>query len=213
MQKTRIALKARIMRMLKTLAGFIKRRYKTILYYGAVILVLALVANAAESYRTDNAGGQALVLPENVLAEAAAQAGNTAIYPENMHLLRAFSDQPQWNGELGQWEIHAANDYAFDDGRAVCLSGGIVQDVGESGVKGGYIEIESDGKVYIYSSIAPDKDILPGMQVGAGDAIGLADESMPSEMLLGRHVHLEVYENGAPLDFEKLEGKNSRAVD
>jgi len=210
MQKTSVSMKGRAKAVAQRFICFVRRRYKVILYYGAVILVLALVAGAAESYRTGKDGGQMLVLPENVIAETVSEKGSEIVYPENMSLLRGFSDQMEWNSALGQWEMHPANDYAFSDGQVACLSSGTVLDVGESGVKGGYIEIESGDMVYIYCSVIPGENILPGVQLAAGEIIGIADDSMPSELTLGKHVHLEVYESGKPVNFETQVDKTGK---
>ena len=185
-------------------AALLKRYRGRILYYAGVAVVLTAIALAAESYRSGEAGE--LIVPEAELAPVLMQAEPEAsiICPEGMELLRGFSVIPEWNRELQQWESHGAVDYILTDGRAECLEGGIVQTVGKSGVYGGFVELDCGGRLYRYASVEPAESLEPGMEIEAGELIGAADGSMPGESLHGAHLHLEVYENGAAVDFEAL---------
>lgn len=185
--------------------GFFKRRYKSILYYAAMAAVLALIASAAESYRSDREGGQALILPENMAQETLSDAGGSAIYPQNMGLLRPFCAQPVWNEALSLWETHAANDYGFADDQVICLEDGIIIDAGESSARGGYLEIEAEnGTLYRYCCVLPTEHATVGQSVRAGEIIAEAGEGMPSEAEWGKHLHLEVYRDGVLADFEQI---------
>ena len=208
MENIRIDKKDWMRKLAKNISAFVRRRYKTLLYYGAMAVVLALIAAAAESYRTDSENARPLVLTENMAQEALADAAEGVIYPENMELIRGFGRRTEWNDSLGQWELHCANDYGFEDGKVVCLAGGTVSDVGESVGRGGFVEIQGDdGRLYRYCSVIPEENILPGAEITAGEVIALADDGIPSETAEGKHLHLEVYENDVLTDFESLPRK------
>lgn len=198
---------------MKRIGGFIRKKYKSILYYAAMVLVLALVASAAEKYRTKDENPEETLLPEAV-QETISEAEPKIIYPEGMHLLRDFCDRPMWNDALCQWETHFACDYVLDNDRVICLEDGCVIDVGESSLKGGYIEIEAeDGKTYRYASVRPAQDICVGDTVYAGEIIAEADDGMASELTLGKHLHLEIVEEENWEDFEQICGKNVTDAD
>ena len=214
MVNIRIQVKDKIKRLAKSMLVFVRSKYKALLYYGAMAVVLVLLAAAAESYRTDSEDAQPLVLTENMVQEAVADAGQEIIRPDGMELARGFSKQTEWNSVLKQWEMHCANDYIFEDDRIVCLMSGTVSDFGQSAGEGGFIEIQGDdGRLYRYCSIMPDEAILIGDEITAGAIIGLASEGMPSEISQGNHVHLEVYEAGELCDFESLCVKNVPSAD
>lgn len=179
-----------------------------ILYYGGVALVLAALALAAEGYRQGDEN--ALVMPGTQIVSALQQrkASPEILRPEGMTLQRRFSAAPEWNGLLRQWESHEAVDYWMQDVGVRCLEAGTVRTVGESGVYGGFVEIECDDRLYRYASLQPDVEIHAGMHLEAGELIGEADDCMPGEAGQGRHLHLEVYDAGAAVDFESLYGKN-----
>ncbi len=214
MESMRIHRKDGFRCFIKSMTGFLHRRYKAILYYGAMALILILLAAAAESYRKDGENGQPLVLSESAVQEAIADAGEGILRPEGMRQVRGFSEQMEWNGELKQWELHCANDYVFEGDGVVCLAGGTVADIGESSGRGGFIEIQGyDGRLYRYCSVIPVENILTGAEVDAGEIIAAADNGIPSEFAQGKHLHLEVYEDGILSDFERISGKNDPAAD
>lgn len=193
---------------------FVKRRYKSILYYAAMTLVLALVASVAERYRTDGEKEQSALLREKPVQETISEVEANVVYPETMRLIRGFDAQPAWNEALGQWETHTANDYVFADDRVICLADGFVKDVGESSLSGGYIEIEDgSGEVYRYLSVTPLQDVSVGDEVRAGEIIAEADDGMASELTLGKHLHLEIVEEETWNDFEQICGKNVTDAD
>lgn len=205
--------KGGIKRILRWIGRFVKSRYKSLLYYAAMVLVLALVASAAEKYRTKDEDIPE-TLPSDVAQETVSAVETEIVYPEEMRLLRGFSDQPIWNDVLLQWEIHAACDYALADDRVICLASGSVRDVGQSSINGGYIEIEAeDGRIYRYASVKPMREICVGDAVYAGEIIAEADDGMVSELTFGRHLHLEVYDDGILTDFEQICGKNACDAD
>ena len=214
MENTRIHRNERIRRFVGKAVEFLSRRYKAVLYYGAMTLILILLAAAAESYRKDGENAQPLVLTENEVQQAVADAGQGMSRPEGMKLVRGFSNQMEWNSELEQWEMHCANDYIFEGDDVSCIAGGTVADVGKSSGRGGFIEIQGhDGRLYRYCSVMPVENIAQDTKVEAGERIAVADNGIPSEFALGKHLHLEVYEGGILTDFESIIPKNTAAAD
>lgn len=190
------------------LAAMIKKYRGRIAYYTAVALVLTAIAFAAEAYRSGDAGE--LTLPAREIAPVLRQSGpaHEILRSENMEVLRSYTEGLQWNRELGHWEGHAAVDYRLDGGGVVCLEAGTVQTVGESGIYGGFVELACGNRLYRYASITPDESLRAGERIRAGEAIGMADDSMPGEAYLGAHLHLEVVEDGKAADFESLPDEN-----
>ena len=180
-----------------------------IFYYGGVALVLTALALAAEGYR--HGGENALLAPESQEVTALQKEEETVeiLRPEGMTLIRGFSALPEWNSVLRQWENHEAADYLLPDGTVFCLQAGTVRTVGESGIYGGFVEIECGDRLYRYASVEPDTAIHAGRYLETGDLIGLADDSMPGESGQGAHLHLEVHDAGTARDFESLYGKNN----
>lgn len=185
----------------RRIIDIIRKNGGRIAYYALVAVALCAIARAAEIYRADNAAEDALVLPA-VDALDVLEVEDPApdvLLPEDWRLLRGYSDEPQWRSELGMWETHPAVDYACAG--VLCLQDGIVRTVGESGVYGGFVEVESDGALMRYASIEPAEGIEPGAALEMGDLIGTADASMPGEADAGAHLHLELYLDGGAADF------------
>lgn len=191
---------------LEALVALLKKYRGRIAYYAAVAAVLTAVAFAAEGYRS---GEGELTLPAVPAAPVIrqAEAGIPIRKPNGMELSRPFSSLPAWNHDLKQWECHAAADYGISGGEVFCLEGGELLTVGESGVYGGFVELDCGERLYRYASIAPSEALQAGMRLEAGDFIGVCDDSMPGEAYLGAHLHLELYEDGIAADFEALADK------
>ena len=187
-------------RMLKQYAG-------QIAYYACVALVLAAVALAAERFRDGDAPAEQLVLPAVELAEMV-QTKEEPVFElhENMELIRAYADQPEWNNVHRQWETHAAADFA-GGGEVYSCSDGVVRTVGKSGMHGGFVEVETDEFLLRYCSVEYDEEIVPGKKLKKGDILGRMDDSMPGESHMGAHLHLEVWENNASRNILELAGK------
>ena len=192
---------ALVRRCARRICDFMKRNGGHIAYYGLVVVALCAIARAAEIYRADNAAEDALVLPASDAMDVleTEEPAPQVLCPEDWRLLRGFSDAPQWRSELGMWETHPAVDYACKS--VLCLQDGIVRTVGESGVYGGFVEVESGGTLMRYASIEPAEGIKPGVELEMGDLIGTADISMPGEADAGAHLHLELYLDGSTADF------------
>ena len=202
---------ALVRRCARRIRDFMKRNGGRIAYYGLVVAALCAIARAAEIYRADNAAEDALVLPASDAMDVleTEEPAPQVLCPEDWRLLRGFSDAPQWRSELGMWETHPAVDYACES--VLCLQDGIVRTVGESGVYGGFVEVESGGVLMRYASIEPAEGIEPGVALELGDAIGTSDTSMPGEADAGAHLHLELYLGDEVADFARY-AEDSKTV-
>lgn len=199
----------------KKLAALVRAHMGKIAYYACVALVLSAIAYAAEQYRVDRTSeADALMLPA-VEQEAAAplEAQPALILPEGAEKLRAYGRIPEWNAELGLWEAHEAVDYRYPEENVQSLSAGIVCTVGKSGVYGGFVEVEAGEYLLRYASISVDPAIEPGAEIGLGEHIGRVDASMPGEVQMGPHLHLELYLAGKAVDFEAYAEKNRSSTD
>lgn len=185
------------------MTGFLQRYWREIAYYGCVMLVLGVIAWGAENYRAHRV--QAVDVPAVVSSEAVeVREEERFSIPEGMEVSRPFSAQPVWDDVHGCWQAHPAVDFACADGKVQAIGGGKVKTVGESGVYGGFIEIE-DGEVLLrYCSVVPDEELQVGAEVERGGFIGTADAGMPGEMHMGAHVHVETMRDGEMADVRAL---------
>ena len=185
--------------VLRSLAILLRKNAGRIAYYGLVIVALCAIARAAEIYRGEADAPDKVVLPavDVLLSEAEDPEEPVLELPDDWHLVRGFSEVPQWQAARGLWEAHPAVDYVCEGGVTRSLCDGVVCTVGESGVYGGFVEVKrEDGMLLRYASIAPAEEIEAGMQVSAGEFLGNADASMPGEAEQGAHLHLELYVDG-----------------
>ncbi len=194
--------KARIHGWAARMRLLFKKHGGKIAYYGCVALVLAGIAIAAEQYRNDVSEPDMLILPPAEV-EISAEVEQDPLFtiPENLTLLRPYSQLPLWNEELELWENHTAVDYRCAEDQVLSFSDGIVQTIGTSGLYGGFVEIETKEYLLRYASIDPADDLAPGDSISAGEVLGVASEGMPGEGQLGRHLHLEVERMGERVDF------------
>ena len=182
----------------------IKKHRGEIAYYAGVLLVLGILAGAAEAYRGDRQAEETHILPavELTLPEEPSEAQFSL--QGDMRRIALYSGEPVWNGELGCWQTHTAVDYACPDGTVYALAGGEVLSVGESGVYGGYVEQMCGNILLRYCSIVPCEGIEPGMPLKKGEELGSASDSMPGESHLGQHLHLEASRDGELINYEML---------
>lgn len=199
-------LKKEIQNRISAVSRIIRRNFGKIAYYTGVLAVLCAVAYAAEIYRSnDPVRDGELILPA-VEMETPAQTPepNPFLLPEGAVCIRGFSAGPEWNGELTQWESHPAVDYTFENGEVPCLRAGRVVSIGESGIHGGFVELDCGDVLMRYASIEPSEEIEANMELKAGDSIGRVSGSMLSEGMLPDHLHLEIRRDGEAVDLRSL---------
>lgn len=184
----------------------LRGRAGQVLYCALIALALTAIAFAAESYRSGRGTrAETAALPAvELAAPEATDAQEPPRAPEGAELVRAWTERPAWNGELGLWEAHPAVDYRIPGNEVACLCPGVVRAVGVSGALGGYVEVESGELLLRYASISPREGLQPGDALAAGEAVGFADASLPGECALGPHLHLEAYQDGEAVDYSAL---------
>ena len=119
------------------------------------------------------------------------------------HVLNAFSgDELVYNKTLGDWRTHNGTDFACDEGDEVlAILDGTVTETWDDGLMGACVRIDHGaGRESVYCGLASSAEVKPGAQVKAGQTIGRAGGSMPSESAQDCHLHLELLENGARVD-------------
>lgn len=175
-------------------------------YYGAVALVLSVVAWAAQAYRADESIPAAQTTAA-ASSETIQQPLFEALPPDA--ILTPYSSAPSWNHQLKCWQNHTAVDYISADGYIHSLSDGIVQGVGKDGRKGSFIEIRTEDYLLRYASAEAAEGIEAGAEVTKGQRIGTATSNLPAEAHMQAHVHLEVECGGEMLDYLALQDKIS----
>lgn len=198
--------RARMRRACRRLREALRTHGGQLAYYGGIALALAAIAFAAERYRGEReAEPQAPSLPAVEFAPPAEEAEKVELrMPADMELLRGYSEVPLWNAALGQWESHAALDYQVAGGAVESLSAGVVRAVGKSGAYGGFVEVDCGEILLRYASILPREGLEPGDELEPGEEIGTADASLPGELGLGPHLHLEAVAEGRAVDYSSL---------
>ena len=180
-------------------AGFLYRRRGDFIYYGLVLLALAGMAWGAEAYRIRKNAQEEIAVPATEILQVEEEAP-AFLLPEGMSLLQGYSDQPLWNGQAHCWQAHPAADYVCEGGLVCALAAGTVEDVGKSGVLGGYVQVRSGDVLLKYCCLQPLESIAVGAFIDQGEILGEAQNAMPGETQLGEHLHLEASREAENLD-------------
>lgn len=188
--------------------AYIKRNWKTVVYYASLAAVLMLIACAAENYRNRNTSDEEVSTP--VMTEAAAEPAKEATEtapeyrferPDGAQRIRDICSEPKWNEQLAQWEIHAGEDYCFPDDVAVSFSDGIIEYVSE---EEGCVGVRS-GSVYLkYGSVEPDESLESGKEIRQGERIGRCSDTFRGEGHMQKHLHLETFADGSKTGFDTI---------
>ena len=116
---------------------------------------------------------------------------------------RPFSgEELVFDETMGDWRTHNGTDFACDEGDEVlAILDGTVTETWDDGLMGACVRIDHGaGRESVYCGLASSAEVKPGAQVKAGQTIGRAGGSMPSESAQDCHLHLELLENGARVD-------------
>lgn len=153
---------------------------------------------------------QASVLKQQSLQDAvtpspppAAQAIHWQAPLEDMRVLRGFSTETMVRSSVtGLWELHAAVDLAAKAGTPVqAMADGQITACGEDTLIGCWVDVtHRDGYVTRYEGMTLLGALRQGDSVKAGQTLGFVGSGMVDETDLGPHLHLEVMQNGAPVD-------------
>ena len=143
--------------------------------------------------------------PRQTAAEAPAPIW---VRPVDGAVLKDFSGDTLVKDEtMGDWRVHTGTDYAADAGaRVYAVSDGTVARAEMDAQYGGVVVLElTDGRQAVYRSLAEGLKVSAGDSVRAGDVIGTVGQSS-AEAGQDSHLHLELYEDGAAIDPERVLG-------
>lgn len=118
-------------------------------------------------------------------------------------LLTPFcADTMVQSGVTGLWAVHPAVDLACQRGEKVYAIGdGTILSAGQDKLQGVWLEIDhGDGVTALYAGLALTADYQAGDAVQSGAVIGYGGNGMLEESELGPHLHLQVCQEGQPID-------------
>ena len=129
----------------------------------------------------------------------------TALYvwPVNGAVVTAFSsDELAYDKTMGDWRVHRGMDIEAALGAKVsAITDGTVKDVYEDDLMGTTVVLEHDnGLESLYSNLQSSATVSVGDSVTCGQIIGAVGESALGEWGVVTHLHLEVTEDGVPID-------------
>lgn len=186
-------------------------------YYAALAALLCVLGVASVNYRSQSAKEKnvqesELIAPNPVeiqedMAVAAqpeaADAQMEFVLPVQGVVAQEFSPNTLvWSDTLNQWQTHGGVDIACQAGEAVCAAAdGTVTDAYEDALFGYVVEIDhGDGWVTRYASLSTIQLVNVGQKVKRGDVISAAGATAMCESAMGSHVHVELYQDGEPVD-------------
>ena len=130
---------------------------------------------------------------------------------ESAEVMRAYSvDALTFDETMRDWRTHAATDYAGESGDAVtAFTDGTVVEIGEDALRGTYVVLNhANGLRSSYAGLG-NVMVQEGDSVTCGQQIAELGEPMPSEAAQGVHLHLEVTQDGKPVDAQTFQKNNS----
>ena len=117
-----------------------------------------------------------------------------------------------YNQTLGLYTGHKAIDFAAEEGATVsCVYDGVIESIEVSKINGTSVTVDhGNGLKTVYNSIEANEDLIEGMTVMKGQALGGVSTNNKTEYLDGAHLHFEVLLNGEKVDpapYFESEGK------
>ena len=110
-----------------------------------------------------------------------------------------------YNQTLGVYSGHKAIDFSAEEGAIVaCVYDGVIESIEISKINGTTVTVNhGNGLMSVYNSIEANENLVEGMTVKRGDALGEVSTNNKTEYLDGAHLHFEVLENGIKVDPNK----------
>ena len=122
---------------------------------------------------------------------------------KELKVLRAFSGESLvQSGVSGIWSVHTGVDLEASAGEKILsISEGTVADLAEEGLEGAWVVVnQADGSVAKYAGLSMLGALRKGDRIRQGQTIGFAGNTHISERDLGPHLHLEIWQDGKPID-------------
>ena len=136
-------------------------------------------------------------------AEPAVEEPEPVVMPVSGEVSREHAmDRLVYNATTRDWRVHNGVDLQAEAGTPVAAAmAGTVTAVYEDELYGTTVVIRhADGYSTHYSSLAQDPAVAAGDTVTAGQTVGHVADTALLEVSDGPHLHLEVYQSGAPVD-------------
>lgn len=170
-----------------------------LLVVGCAVTIAIVNKNSSVTPKTANNGSVSLNSKDTIEVSAPVY----VVPMKDYSIAKDYSGKElQYNDTLKQWEIHKAIDLISNgDASVFAISNGTVSNIYTNYLEGTVIEItHSNGLISIYKSLSQDVNVAVGDKVKAGQKIGMAGETMAQELALGKHLHLEITQNGTKVD-------------
>ena len=148
---------------------------------------------------------------EEEAATDAEEDGDSYFYPTSKDVLKAYSGgTPVKSATFGDFRTHSGTDYKSEKGASVhMITSGTIKQIKTDELMGGIIIAENnDGTVATYCGVKADEGLKIGSHMSAGDVIGTVDE-ISGEKKDGIHLHLELTQNGKPINPEEYLSEHS----
>lgn len=132
-------------------------------------------------------------------------------YPVGNQVLKEYSGTTPVKSEtFGDYRTHNGTDFKSEEGASVhMITTGVVNGIKTDEIMGGIIVTENnDGSVTTYCGVKPSEGLKIGVHLSAGDVIGTVG-SIAGEAKDGAHLHLEISENGKPVNPEEFLNKHN----
>ncbi len=130
-------------------------------------------------------------------------AAEAVVWPVEGELERLHDvDRLHYDVTLRDWRTHEGVDILAPLGETVrAAMGGVVQEVGDSGLYGTEVVIDhGDGTAAVYANLASMPAVNVGDCVSAGDVIGAVGTTALCEIGQGTHLHFVMYLDGTSVD-------------
>lgn len=132
-------------------------------------------------------------------------------YPMGDEVLKEYSGvTPVKSKTFGDYRTHNGTDYKGKEGASVhMVTTGTVQGIKTDEIMGGIVITENnDGSVVTYCGVKPSDGLKIGSHLSAGDVIGTLAK-IPGEEKDGAHLHIEISQDGKPLNPEEFLNNHS----
>lgn len=126
---------------------------------------------------------------------------------DELIVVQEFNDQVlKRSQDTGIWQVHDGIDLKAEPGDKVyAMEAGTVVLTDDSNTDSIVVQIaHSDGYMVIYNGLSALSAIRAGDQVHIGQTLGFAGGIVSAESSLGSHIHLEVLQDGIPVDPNRL---------
>lgn len=131
------------------------------------------------------------------------QAPAVYTWPVKGQIIHGYSlEVLAYDETMGDWRTHSGVDIAADEGfRVMAISDGTVQTLYQDDLMGNTVVVDhGNGLTSTYCNLADTLSVAPGDPVETGTVLGVVGSSAIAESARESHLHLEIAQNGVPVD-------------